>query len=180
MHPDARGSGPSLFWARGCEVDDDNRRALGHQPPMATKRRVKRPATAFLIKGADMAARSLLEAAMRPWRLSLGQMLLVGTIERLGQASAVELARALHLTPQAMTTLLRPLEERGVITRKVDPTNRRRLSLSLSEPGYALFVDVRRAAERVDADLTANLSEAELDEFRRLLVKISSSNHSSK
>lgn len=153
-------------------MDDDNASRLRHQPRMATRRRANRPATAFLVKGAEMAARSRLESAMRPWRLSLGQMMLIGTIERLGKASAVELARELHLTPQAMTTLLRPLEDRGVISRKVDPANRRRLSLSLSEQGLALFLDVRRAAERVDRELTSPLTIDELDQFRRLLAKI--------
>lgn len=109
---------------------------------------------------------------MRPWRLSLGQMLLIGTIDRFGSASAADLARALHLTPQAMTTLLRPLEERGVITRAVDPANRRRLALSLSSQGQAMHADICMAAERVDDQLTAALSDAELEQFRILLSKI--------
>ena len=81
----------------------------------------RREPTALLLKWADMAVRSRLEAAVRPWRLSMGQMLLLSTIERKQAASPADLARALHLTPQAMTTLLRPLEERGVITRRTDP-----------------------------------------------------------
>jgi len=109
---------------------------------------------------------------MRPWRLSLGQMLLIGTIDRFGSASAADLARALHLTPQAMTTLLRPLEERGIITRAVDPANRRRLALSLSSHGLAMLADVCIAAERVDDQLTSALSEVELEQFRTLLAKI--------
>ena len=128
--------------------------------------------TGILIKWADMAARSSLEAAMRPWRLSLGQMLLLGTIDRLGNASAAQLARALHLTPQAMTTLLRPLVDRGIITRDVNTQNRRRLCISLTTQGQSLLADVRAATERVDAELTSPLSDAELQQFRTLLGKI--------
>jgi len=73
--------------------------------------------TALLIKWADMVARSQLEAALRSWRLSSGQLMLLSTLDRSGSASAADLARALHLTPQAMTTQLKPLEERGLIAR---------------------------------------------------------------
>jgi DNA-binding MarR family transcriptional regulator len=128
--------------------------------------------TAILIKWADMAARSRLEAALRPWRLSLGQMLLLGMIDRLGEATAAQLARALHLTPQAMTTLLRPLVERGVIIRDVDSKNRRRLSITLTGAGESLLSDIRASTERVDVELTSSMSEEELVQFRSLLSKI--------
>lgn len=128
--------------------------------------------TALLLKWADMAVRSRLEAAVRPWRLSMGQMLLLATIERLGSASAAELARALHLTPQAMTTLLRPLEERGTIERRADPDHGRRVLLSLSDDGRALLADIRHTTNAVDREVTATLSPDELGQLRRLLSKI--------
>lgn len=128
--------------------------------------------TALLLKWADMAVRSRLEAAVRPWRLSMGQMLLLATIERLGSASAAELARALHLTPQAMTTLLRPIEDRGIIARRPDPDHGRRLLLSLSDQGETLLADIRHTTDAVDREVTAALSPAELEQFRLLLGKI--------
>lgn len=128
--------------------------------------------TALLLKWADMAVRSRLEAAVRPWRLSMGQMLLLATIERLGSASAAELARALHLTPQAMTTLLRPIEDRGIIARRPDPDHGRRLLLSLSDHGETLLADIRHTTDAVDREVTAALSPAELEQFRLLLGKI--------
>lgn len=128
--------------------------------------------TGILVKWADMAARSRLEAAVRPWRLSLGQMLLLGMIGRLGEASAAQLARALHLTPQAMTTLLRPLVDRGLIKRETDSRNRRRLAISLTPAGVSLLSDIRVKTEQVDRELTSSLSEAELEQFRGFLSRI--------
>jgi len=130
------------------------------------------PPTALLIKWADMAARSRLEAAVRPWRLSSGQMLLLYTLDRFGAASSADLARALHLTPQAMTTLLHPLEERGVIAREADRNNRRRLSVSLSDAGRALLAEVRATTDQVDVAITATLSPDEREQLRALLGKI--------
>ena len=129
--------------------------------------------TALLIKWADMVARSQLEAALRSWRLSSGQMMLLSTLERIGSASAADLARALHLTPQAMTTQLKPLEERGLIAREVDGDNRRRLSLALSEGGLALLAEVRETTDAVDVEISSVFTPAELKQFRALLGKIS-------
>jgi DNA-binding MarR family transcriptional regulator len=129
--------------------------------------------TALLIKWADMVARSQLEAALRAWRLSSGQLMLLSTLERTGSASAADLARALHLTPQAMTTQLKPLEERGLIAREVDSDNRRRLSLALSTDGQALLAEVRETTDAVDIEISSALTPAELRQFRTLLGKIS-------
>ena len=132
----------------------------------------RREPTALLLKWADMAVRSRLEAAVRPWRLSMGQMLLLATLERKRAASPADLARSLHLTPQAMTTLLRPLEERGVITRRTDPEHARRLSFSLSDEGQRLLAEIRATTDAVDREVTAALTPAELDQLRGLLARI--------
>jgi len=128
--------------------------------------------TALMIKWADMVARSRLEAALRAWRLSSGQMMLLSTLERIGSASAADLARALHLTPQAMTTQLKPLEERGLIEREVDSDNRRRLSLALSKAGKAMLVEVRETTDQVDVEITAALTATELKQLRSTLAKL--------
>jgi len=128
--------------------------------------------TALMIKWADMVARSRLEAAIRAWRLSSGQMMLLSTLERTGSASAADLARALHLTPQAMTTQLKPLEERGLIEREVDSDNRRRLSLALSKAGKALLAEVRETTDKVDVEITAALTATELKQLRSILAKL--------
>jgi len=128
--------------------------------------------TALMIKWADMVARSRLEAALRDWRLSSGQMMLLSTLDRIGSASAADLARALHLTPQAMTTQLKPLEERGLIEREVDTDNRRRLSLALSKSGQTLLGEVRETTDQVDVEITAALSATELRQLRGILAKL--------
>jgi DNA-binding MarR family transcriptional regulator len=120
-----------------------------------------------------MVARSQLEAALRSWRLSSGQLMLLSTLDRTGSASAADLARALHLTPQAMTTQLKPLEERGLIAREVDSDNRRRLSLALSPGGKALLAEVRETTDAVDIEISSIFTPSELKQFRALLQKIS-------
>ena len=50
----------------------------------------------------------------------------------------VELARALHYNPGALTRLLDKLEQRGYLKRVPDPDDRRALRLELTTPGKAL------------------------------------------
>ena len=130
------------------------------------------PAFAHLIKWAEMAVRSRVEKAMRPLTLSSGQLLLLVVLEEYGEATPATLARALHLTPQAMTTLLKPLDTRSLIARRPDETNRRRVLLRLTDKADALLTDVRAATPEIEEDMLGPLSVGERDTLRTLLMRI--------
>lgn len=131
------------------------------------------PSTILLIKWAEMAVRSRVEKALRPLRLSSGQLMLLVTIERSEEETPAALSRALHLTPQAMTTLLRPLDERGLIARRADETNRRRVLLSLTDDARALLRKVRALTPAVEKDCIADALDArEISQLRTLLMRI--------
>lgn len=130
------------------------------------------PAFAHLIKWAEMAVRSRVEKAMRPMTLSTGQLLLLVVLEEYKEATPATLARALHLTPQAMTTLLKPLDARGLIARRPDEANRRRVLLRLTDAAHALIAEVRAATPPIEEDVLAPLSPAERATLRALLMRI--------
>jgi len=130
------------------------------------------PALAHLIKWAEMAVRSRVEKAIRPLTLSTGQLLLLAVLEEMREATPATLARTLHLTPQAMTTLLKPLEARGLLARQPDSANRRRVLLRLTPMADALLRKVRGATAEIEADVLAPLSAAERDTLRALLMRI--------
>lgn len=130
------------------------------------------PAFAHLIKWAEMAVRARVEKAMRPLTLSTGQLLLLVMLEEYGEATPATLARALHLTPQAMTTLLKPLDARGLIARRPDEANRRRVLLRLTETARDRLADVRAATPPIEDEVLAPLSPAERETLRALLMRI--------
>ncbi|HTU10663.1 MAG TPA: MarR family transcriptional regulator [Allosphingosinicella sp.] len=130
------------------------------------------PAFAHLIKWAEMAVRSRVEKAMRPLTISSGQLLLLAVLEEMGEATPASLARALHLTPQAMTTLLKPLDARGLIARRPDETNRRRVLLRLTDKADAVLAEVRKATPEIEDDMLAALSRSERETLRSLLMRI--------
>lgn len=68
--------------------------------------------------------------------------------------SSGKLANYLSLPPQNVSRNVMELEARGLITREVDPLNRRQVILSLSEKGRQ-FISVHRkkAHDKLDASL---------------------------
>jgi DNA-binding MarR family transcriptional regulator len=83
-----------------------------------------------------------------------------------------ELARRSGLSKQAMTTLVRAVEEAGFVTRERDSADGRAFRVSLSTHGHEL----RPVAERVLGDLAgemrSRLSGAELEQLADALRKV--------
>jgi DNA-binding MarR family transcriptional regulator len=66
------------------------------------------------------------------------QRLLIRIIGRFPSVNARQLADILHLHPSSLTALLKRLEVRGLIRRRPDGRDRRRLLLGLTRKGQAL------------------------------------------
>jgi DNA-binding MarR family transcriptional regulator len=83
-----------------------------------------------------------------------------------------ELARRSRLSKQAMTTLVRSVEEAGLVSRTRDPEDGRAYRVSLTERA----VELRPVAEVVLEELAARarqtLSEEELDDLHTSLRKV--------
>jgi DNA-binding MarR family transcriptional regulator len=76
--------------------------------------------------------------------------------------SAGDLVRELGISKQAASQLIDALVLRGYLERAVDPADRRRLTIALSERGRAAAAAVRAGVEEVDEELAARLSADEL------------------
>jgi DNA-binding MarR family transcriptional regulator len=74
--------------------------------------------------------------------------------------SATDMIEALEVTKQAASQLIDTLVIRGYLTREVNPDDRRRLTIELTDRGRAAAGVVRAAVESVDAEL-AQMTSAE-------------------
>ena len=84
-------------------------------------------------------------------------------LDRLGPATAAELARVEQISPQAMGITLAALEERGLVERRRDEADRRRSVTTVTEAGREMLRLKRSARARVIADgLADGFSEEEL------------------
>ncbi|HEY3147420.1 MAG TPA: MarR family transcriptional regulator [Dongiaceae bacterium] len=88
--------------------------------------------------------------------------------------SASDLARAIVLTSGGMTPVLDQLEERGLITRQIDPEDRRARRIAITEKGRSLInraMEQRTARQRaLNAALTLEEREILSAILRKLLV----------
>src|ERR1700761_6834118 len=88
------------------------------------------------------------------------------------RASAVDMIRGLGVTRQAASQLIDTLVVRGYLTREVNPADRRRLNIELTDRGRAAAEAVAAAIGQVDADLATMITPAELAGLRAGLVAL--------
>ena len=99
-----------------------------------------------------------------------GPFLLGGMGNRGG--SAVEMIRSLGVTRQAASQLIDTLVLRGYLRREVNPGDRRRMNIVLTERGRAAAAAIQGGSDEVDARLAQLLSPAELAGLRAGLAAL--------
>jgi DNA-binding MarR family transcriptional regulator len=97
--------------------------------------------------------------------LTFPQTAALSRLDRGGPATAADLARQEQISPQSMGATLSELEARGFITRQSDPSDGRRILLSISAAGKR-EVNRRRNAriEQITAGL-ADFTDTELEQL---------------
>jgi DNA-binding MarR family transcriptional regulator len=93
--------------------------------------------------------------------MPLAQVTVLGRLDRGGPSAISALAAAEHVRPQSMAATVAALEQAGLVTRRPDADDRRRVVIDLSDAGReALAADRRRRegwlAEGIARDLTAS------------------------
>lgn len=96
--------------------------------------------------------------------VSLRQFAALRSIQ-LGATSPGELARLWQVTPAVITGIIDRLEVRGLVRREVDPRDRRRLRLALTEAGLLASHELETA---LVSDLVAQLELATPQELAQL------------
>jgi DNA-binding MarR family transcriptional regulator len=83
-----------------------------------------------------------------------------------------ELARRARLSKQTMTTLLKSMEERGLVARQRDQNDARASRIYLTEYGRQFKSVAFRVLEELDELLGRQLSKRDLAILRRCLIKL--------
>jgi MarR family transcriptional regulator, transcriptional regulator for hemolysin len=83
-----------------------------------------------------------------------------------------ELARALRIEGPTLTRHLDGLEEEGLVVRRRDTTDRRAVSVELTDAGRAKHAEMLRAVQAFNRRLLAGLGDDEIEELRTLLGKL--------
>jgi len=111
------------------------------------------------------------EASMSPGGLRPRHLIALKLLSEQGPTSQQGLAEALSLDPSNVVGLLNELEERGLITRRRDPADRRRHIVELSAAGTDELCLAQARLSRVEDDLLSALSAEDRATLYWLLVR---------
>lgn len=123
----------------------------------------------YLLHRVGAALRPEVSAALRPLGLSLAEFVCMRILSLYPGMSSAELSRHANVTPQAMNTVLRKLEELGAVSRPASVPSGRALPATLTASGRTLLKRAEAAVHEADARILSKLSIAEQREFKRML-----------
>jgi len=83
-----------------------------------------------------------------------------------------ELARALHIEGPTLTRHLDGLEEEGLVVRRRGPSDRRAVSVELTDAGRARHAEMLRAVQAFNRQLLNGFSAEEIAELQTLLARL--------
>ncbi len=72
-----------------------------------------------------------------------------------------DIARKIEVVPRSATTLIEALEERGLVRREIDPTDRRSVIVALTKEARGLLSDLDRARNEASSNLFLSLDQTE-------------------
>lgn len=117
----------------------------------------------------------LLDETLAEFNLDHGEWHVLMALRRTGKPyrlSPGALARYMGLSAAAMTNRLNHLEERGLVRRLPDASDRRGVQVELTDAGWQSWQDSVGAQARKEALIASALTESEKSELNDLLVRL--------
>lgn len=135
------------------------------------KRRRALDAYSTLQRAASMAAAQV-ESAVHPFGLSASQFGVLETLQTRGPVHQQELAEALGRSKAQMTAIIDALESRGWVRRERHATDRRFISVYLTDDGRAVLVSTVPARSDAIVAIMAELSGEQRARLARLCRRL--------
>jgi DNA-binding MarR family transcriptional regulator len=126
----------------------------------------------YLLYRVATALRPEVSAALTPLALSLPEFVCLRILSMSPGMSSAELSRHTGVSPQAMNTVLRKLEDVGAVARPASVSSGRALPANLTGQGRALLKRAEAAVRGADARILGKLTEPQQREFKRMLEKL--------
>lgn len=123
----------------------------------------------YVIARLDRAIRREITEMVAPHGLTATQYTALSVL-RMGKGlSNAQLARRSYVTPQSMIEMLGTLEAKGLIVRSPSPDHGRILRTELTAKGRRLLARCDEAIDRMETEMTRELSPAQMDALQRML-----------
>lgn len=127
------------------------------------------PLLMYAVKQVELAVRAHLDDLLKPAGVTALQYTALTVLERRGELSAAQLARNSFVTAQSMADMVRALTRKDLITRTQDPTDRKRLLISLTPAGRRFLDEVRGDVNELDRRMTGSLTARQRETLRTSL-----------
>jgi DNA-binding MarR family transcriptional regulator len=128
----------------------------------------------YLLYRVGAVLRPEVSAVLGPLGMTLPEFVCLRIISMSPGLSSAELSRHTNVTPQAMNTVLRKLEDIGAVTRPASVSSGRALPATLTSQGRALLKRAEGAVHIADARILAKLTATQQREFKRMLEQLGS------
>ncbi|WP_327365360.1 MarR family winged helix-turn-helix transcriptional regulator [Streptomyces sp. NBC_01217] len=128
--------------------------------------------TTYLLSKTGKAARSRLAARLAARGLRLWHMAVLSALVDFGPHVQRELASRLGIDRSDMVKIVDDLAVAGLVNRARDTTDRRRVNVTPTRAGRAMFVDLQAEALAVQKELLAPLTSAEQAQLAALLRRV--------
>ncbi|OBA60164.1 MarR family transcriptional regulator [Mycobacterium sp. 1100029.7] len=128
----------------------------------------------YLLYRVGAVLRPEVSGVLGPLGLTLPEFVCLRMLSMSPGLSSAELSRSTNVTPQAMNTVLRRLEEVGAVDRPTSVSSGRALPAKLTSQGRTLLKRAETAVRAADSRILAKLTAAQQREFKRMLDKLGS------
>jgi DNA-binding MarR family transcriptional regulator len=128
----------------------------------------------YLLYRVAAVLRPEVSAALSPLGLTLPEFVCLRLLSMSPGLSSAELSRHAGVTPQAMNTVLRKLEDVGAVARPASVSSGRALPATLTGQGRFLLKRAEGAVREADGRILAKLTASQQREFKRMLDKLGS------
>ncbi|MEO9139321.1 MAG: MarR family transcriptional regulator [Jatrophihabitans sp.] len=110
---------------------------------------------------------------LAPFDLSPSQTRALGVLMRHGSMRLSTLAEHLHIAARSTTEVVDALEERGLVRRDADPSDRRATLVDTTPQGWSVMQQVRVARMNEADRIFEKLNDSDRRDLARLLRKLS-------
>lgn len=97
---------------------------------------------------------------------------LLAALDQFGPASQADLGRDAGIDRSDVTVVLTQMEERGLVVREVDSSNRRRKIVSITKAGTAKLRELDEVLDGIQERLLAPLSPAQRVQFAKIMTRL--------
>ncbi|MDF2611642.1 MAG: MarR family transcriptional regulator [Lachnospiraceae bacterium] len=126
----------------------------------------------FITNHGAKALSEILEKRLQPYHITRVQWIALYYISITESITQKQLAEKMIVKESSIVHLIDRMEKEGTVYRESQDNNRRIKNLKLTKKGIQIFNDILPVAEKFNLDAINNISEEDLNTFKKVLFQM--------